>query len=228
MTKKCNKCKTEKELDKFGKRKHSKKGIEDICKDCINKRNKEYVKNRGQDYIKKCKEENKKSSLEYRKRQKEIDKPILIGEKCCAKCKLSKSYENFRRSKKDFDGYTCYCIQCLNLNCKERYFRIAWGLTLEELEELKSKQNYCCAICKKKPKKLHIDHNHKTGLVRELLCGECNRAIGYLYDNIEIANNLTQYLKKHSSVTEGRKCLNPNRVLFGRVKSQETVSDSLQ
>lgn len=40
-----------------------------------------------------------------------------------------------------------------------------------------------------------VDHYHKTGKVRGLLCHSCNRAIGLLGENIETLNNITLYLE---------------------------------
>ncbi len=61
----------------------------------------------------------------------------------------------------------------------ERHLKHAYNITIEEYNELKIKQNYCCAICKKK-KKLSVDHNHKTGKIRSLLCHRCNIRVGFI------------------------------------------------
>lgn len=63
-------------------------------------------------------------------------------------------------------------------------------------------QHGVCAICGKpetKPnaKYLAVDHDHKTGEVRGLLCNNCNRALGLLQDNTEVLQNAINYLKKH-------------------------------
>jgi hypothetical protein len=42
----------------------------------------------------------------------------------------------------------------------------------------------------------HIDHNHKTGQVRGLLCGLCNMAAGKVKDCSDIAQRLANYLKQ--------------------------------
>lgn len=68
-----------------------------------------------------------------------------------------------------------------------------YGITLEQYNELVKEQNGLCAICKK-PKKLHVDHNHKTSKVRKLLCGSCNTAIGLLNEDTEIMKNCIEYL----------------------------------
>lgn len=58
-------------------------------------------------------------------------------------------------------------------------------------------QNGCCLLCNIKPKKIVVDHCHKTGKVRGLLCNECNRAIGLLKENILTLKNAINYLEKH-------------------------------
>jgi hypothetical protein len=55
-----------------------------------------------------------------------------------------------------------------------------------------------CAICGKSPmgkRKLSVDHDHKTGRVRGLLCSKCNFAVGLLEDNPERAEALAGYLR---------------------------------
>jgi hypothetical protein len=76
-----------------------------------------------------------------------------------------------------------------------------YGLTLEQYNEMKERSKNLCYICSRPPKKrsLCIDHNHKTGKVRGLLCYECNRRlIGKLGDRpnaIELFEKAVQYLK---------------------------------
>jgi hypothetical protein len=72
-----------------------------------------------------------------------------------------------------------------------------YGITLEDFTELYSKQNGCCAICKNKLTKPHVDHNHETGKVRGLLCKPCNQGIGFLRDSIEILNNAINYISSN-------------------------------
>lgn len=44
---------------------------------------------------------------------------------------------------------------------------------------------------------LHLDHSHITGKARGLLCGHCNRGIGFFNDNDEIILNAYNYLKDY-------------------------------
>lgn len=67
--------------------------------------------------------------------------------------------------------------------------------------ELELTQNNCCAICGKSEyeerKRLALDHNHETGVIRGLLCGRCNRLIGFAEDSPDILQSAINYLKKH-------------------------------
>lgn len=63
------------------------------------------------------------------------------------------------------------------------------------------KQNELCAICfscepKTKSGKFCIDHCHKSGKIRGLLCNTCNMAIGKLKDNIEILTRAIKYIQE--------------------------------
>jgi hypothetical protein len=56
-----------------------------------------------------------------------------------------------------------------------------YGVSLQRFKELHQEQGGACAICGVVPKsRLHVDHDHDSGKVRGLLCGSCNRGIGYL------------------------------------------------
>ena len=46
-------------------------------------------------------------------------------------------------------------------------------------------------------KMLHIDHDHKTGKIRGLLCQDCNMALGHLQDSSERIQMLLDYAKAH-------------------------------
>lgn len=50
---------------------------------------------------------------------------------------------------------------------------------------------------------LVVDHDHKTGKVRGLLCHNCNRALGLLKDNKEIIQNCLSYLERVTTIPKG-------------------------
>ncbi len=53
-----------------------------------------------------------------------------------------------------------------------------YGITAADYEAMYERQGGRCAICGAAEGKLVVDHNHKTGKVRELLCHLCNAMIG--------------------------------------------------
>lgn len=75
----------------------------------------------------------------------------------------------------------------------------SYGITPEYYDEILEKQNFCCAICRieesKCPRRLFVDHNHKNGKVRGLLCITCNFLLGYSKDDIEILFNAVSYIQ---------------------------------
>lgn len=73
-----------------------------------------------------------------------------------------------------------------------------YGITLEQYNELLAKQKGICAICKEPSpngKRLCVDHCHKTGKVRGLLCDICNKGVGHFRDNSEYLRAAINYLK---------------------------------
>lgn len=95
--------------------------------------------------------------------------------------------------------YTYYTgnISHRNTQLKKRY-----NITIEEYDQIFQKQNGVCAICRKEEvienqygiKRLCVDHSHKTGKVRGLLCHNCNAMLGHAKDNYVILINAVYYL----------------------------------
>lgn len=67
---------------------------------------------------------------------------------------------------------------------REQSLKRRYGITLEDFDRMKAEQGGVCAICLKREAKV-VDHDHKTGRVRGLLCGGCNGAIGILDEDFE-------------------------------------------
>jgi len=76
-----------------------------------------------------------------------------------------------------------------------------YGITIDIYSQMLENQNNKCAICKsessntKLTNRFYVDHDHKTGKVRGLLCNNCNFALGHFSDNITILENAIKYLK---------------------------------
>lgn len=80
---------------------------------------------------------------------------------------------------------------------KNRKLFAEYGITLQKFNEMLKHQNECCLICNKNDEKaLCVDHCHKTGKVRGLLCNKCNKALGLFNDNIELIKVAASYLER--------------------------------
>lgn len=74
-----------------------------------------------------------------------------------------------------------------------------YGVSPEQVMDLWAAQKFECPICCQPlldPSKAHLDHDHKTGEIRGLLCGPCNRGIGYLKDSPGNCHRAATYLQK--------------------------------
>ena len=90
---------------------------------------------------------------------------------------------------------------------KEKYKKYWWnrqkkvfGIDETDYNNILLNQNNCCAICLRNinefDNRLHIDHDHKTGLFRGLLCYNCNAGLGNFKDNIKSLKKAINYLTK--------------------------------
>lgn len=137
--------------------------------------------------------------------------PKAKGEwKVCSKCGETKNVSEFHKDKRTGDGYKCWCQECRyeKLNKPTKYgiprsskeynrvhhLDITYGLSLEDWHELLDKQNGVCAICGESFDKLCVDHDHKTGQVRGLLCDKCNKGLGQFNDDVNKLARAIQYL----------------------------------
>lgn len=88
-------------------------------------------------------------------------------------------------------------------SCKLKLRRVnRYGTTKEILLDMIKDQNNCCAICKKAfdyvdIHGVNIDHCHKTGKVRGLLCVNCNQGLGQFKENIVSMKEAIKYLEKN-------------------------------
>jgi hypothetical protein len=102
---------------------------------------------------------------------------------------------------------TNYCKPCrkqyridtsLYLSEQRYNLKANYGMTLEEFNKLVETQGNACAICSTSIPggrgTWHVDHDHKTGKVRGLLCNACNVGLGYFKDSMDNLNNAILYL----------------------------------
>ena len=75
-----------------------------------------------------------------------------------------------------------------------------YDMTVDDYNKLFEQQKGCCAICGRHQtdfdKRLSVDHNHTTAVIRGLLCVNCNSAIGFLRDDAILLKKALEYLEK--------------------------------
>lgn len=100
--------------------------------------------------------------------------------------------EYLARSKRyRLEKATQYKVSMRRCNLRSEY-----GISLEDYNILKKNQKGRCAICNKKySKTLLVDHDHKTGRVRGLLCRKCNTGLGQFCDNPKLLWQACLYME---------------------------------
>lgn len=95
----------------------------------------------------------------------------------------------------------------MNIKTKEKIWRDR-GIpcTYDQYARLYTEQSGRCAICLEKPKTLRVDHDHATGVLRGLLCHNCNVGLGQFYDAPALLRRAAKYLGHygHKTLNNGR------------------------
>lgn len=119
--------------------------------------------------------------------------------KKCVSCKVSKPVSDFgiRNDKKT--GRSNSCKTCRN----DWTIRSKYKLTKSQLNTLKVRQMGRCWICLLPAvafsQGLVVDHCHKTGKIRGMLCPKCNIGLGQFNDMISRLKKAAEYLREFSS-----------------------------
>lgn len=87
---------------------------------------------------------------------------------------------------------------------KRWHYKKNYGITMDEVNSMILNQEIC-PICNKsfldiERKLLHVDHCHRSGLVRSILCHKCNLLLGACNDNVEILKSAISYVKNHNAM----------------------------
>lgn len=125
----------------------------------------------------------------------------------CKACKVSAATIAINKNKEHYSNYKKIYNQThkdseLEIR-RHRHYHIKrkYGISIDEYELMLVHQNNKCLICAKDQTKeqqaFAVDHCHKTGKIRGLLCCSCNRGIGYLKDSIQNLHSAIQYLEKY-------------------------------
>ena|SRR5215469_11271922 len=87
-----------------------------------------------------------------------------------------------------------------NLIAKRHRFKKLYGMTLEQWEEMFDRQGRSCAICRsshpRSSRGWHVDHDHKTGRVRAILCVSCNLVLGFVEEQERWLLSVVDYVRR--------------------------------
>lgn len=109
----------------------------------------------------------------------------------------------------DSDDKAEYARKWRNTNpekAKNADLKKSYGITFKEYNQMAHRQNNRCAICGQKetstdrngaPRLMPVDHCHKTGVIRALLCSQCNKALGGFKDDPVLLRKAAEYVEKY-------------------------------
>lgn len=195
-TKFCPDCRQELPLNAFTRNKRAKDGLSFYCAPCGRAR---------------VIESRRRRLGPPRTRNGQGPRELPLGKKWCPECDQVKTLAEFARNKSAPSGLGAYCKPCHNRigrESRERnggarnyHLRRRYGITVEHYDRMFADQNGVCAICKEAAAE-HVDHDHKTGRVRGLLCFNCNGALGQFRDRPDLMLNAVEYLGSAVPVIE--------------------------
>jgi hypothetical protein len=169
--------------------------------------NHKWVKRKGMIYCKLCKEGFVVSTPQYLIMCKWCKKEFVSSRKnkmyCSEECAyqpvLKRSLEYRTEHREEQAEKSLLYYHAHKDKYKDRILKKKYGVTLEQVNSMIVSQGGVCAICMEKfrnAKDTHVDHNHQSGQVRQLLCNNCNRGLGEFKENQLTLQRAIEYLQK--------------------------------
>lgn len=177
MTKRCRLCKIHLPLASFGVLRTAPDGLRQECRQC---------RNAAGRAIPKGDPRKERTNARLRARPKDDPHRILENAKALARYHANPGPANER-------------------NLRRKYAK-KYGITPEDKQRILAEQGGVCAICKTSnwtKSGPSVDHCHKSGVVRGILCNRRNAGIGYLGDDPVILNSAIEYINLHISLLTG-------------------------
>lgn len=120
------------------------------------------------------------------------------------------------------------CKACVSLAAHERRVETVYGITPEQYAEIFRRQGGRCAICRAQPRTIRfaVDHDHKTGEVRGILCKRCNHdLLGGGHDSVVGLWGAIAYLLDPPAQRDGRPA--SREALLGELRERLALRDAL-
>lgn len=178
--KRCPDCEEVKELAEFGRNKSYPDGYGFYCKPCVRVRANRTYRERAE------------------RQGRKVREPVAVqpGFKWCPSCKQAVPHEGWDKNRQTKDGLASACKACRKERGARDHLKRSYGLTPEDVRKMAEFQGGLCAICGEGPAE-HVDHDHETGAVRDMLCFNCNTLLGKAGDDWRRLQRAQFYLLWH-------------------------------
>lgn len=144
--------------------------------------------------------------------------------KWCADCADYRPLAEFGSNRSQGDGLTSYCrshhtqrgkATLERLHGSSRHYHLVrrYGVSAADVDHMIEQQGGLCPVCARDlGAKPHVDHDHETGRVRQVLCFTCNGGLGLFGDDATRLRAAAEYVERHRGVqaVEAVKALNPD------------------
>ena len=177
--KRCPSCGTVKPVGDFGRNRSLGDGLSFYCLACNRERNRAW----------------------YRESRRALGKEVRDhacipdGFRWCPSCEQPVAHEDYTRNGRTASGFGSRCRACDRAANSAGYFYRKYKLRKNEVADMRAAQDGRCAICGDPAQ--HLDHDHKTGVTRQLLCQRCNHGLGLFRDDPGLLHTAAFYIEGH-------------------------------
>ncbi|ROO88434.1 recombination endonuclease VII [Actinocorallia herbida] len=179
----CPDCGTVKPLGEFGRNKALQDGHSFYCKECARLRSNRLYRERAVQQGRAVRERTE----------------VPEGTKWCPTCRTVVPHAGWHKTARSADGFASACKACRKVRGARDHLKRTYGLTPEDVERMLLAQRRLCGICRRRPA-AHVDHDHRSGAVRGMLCFLCNVLLGHAEDDVRVLVAAVGYLERFPSV----------------------------
>lgn len=172
----CGKCGVKKPLTEFHRCRRAKDGLQHRCKECLTAHVRRHMKTA--------------KARATKARYWKIYRLLPHVRAARKRYEQTPAARSFRKRRND--AYRARPE--VKIIIRAAHIRRTYGLSQAAYAAMIARQKGACAICRLK-KKISIDHDHKSGRVRGLLCITCNTAIGSFHENPALLEASKKYLQ---------------------------------
>lgn len=117
----------------------------------------------------------------------------------CTRCEETLPLGDFSKNSRSLGGYKRVCKACERAaynpeKQRDAMLRSRYGISQSDYDGMLEAQGNLCATCQRPSDTMRVDHCHKDGHVRGLLCNPCNIALGLVEDSPETLQRMKEYL----------------------------------